>query len=171
MTIWITPPELILTDANISFSYTASDVEVGEVKENEMVTIDATVFNSGNVNVNNVIVRFYDGSSGPNIIENVTIESLTAGESKNATINWSTVIGTHNISIKVDPDNAIPEVNETNNNGSRLINVSAWQKYYGSLAGYLGLNDQEMNSFNNWSIYGVDGNIFISSLTELNFSR
>ncbi|MCX9083918.1 MAG: hypothetical protein OIN87_03860 [Candidatus Methanoperedens sp.] len=171
MTIWITPPELILTDTNISFSYTASDVEVGDVKENEIVTINATVFNVGNVDVNNIIVRFYDGSTDLNIIENVTIESLTAGERKNATINWSAIIGTHNISIKVDPDNAIPETNETNNNASRPIDVSAWQKYYGSLAGYLGLNDQEMNSFNNWSISGVDGNIFISSLTELNFSN
>lgn len=171
MTIQVTKPDLLITDTNISFSFTASDVEVGEVKENDVVTINANVFNSGHLDVNNIIVRFYDGSPGSNIIENVTIGSLAVGESKNAIIDWNSIIGTHNISIKVDPDNAIPETDETNNDASRLINVSAFQKYYGNLSGYLCLKDQDRNSFKNWSISEVDGNIFITSLTELNFNN
>lgn len=172
MTIQITKPDLSITNANISFSFIASVVEVGEVRENNNVTINATIFNSGHLGVNNTNVRFYDGSPGSNIIANVTIASLEVGESKNATINWTSIIGTHNISIKVDPDNDIPETDETNNNASKFINVSAWQKYYGNLAGgYLDLRDQERNSFKNWNISGIEGNIFVTSHTEFNFNN
>jgi subtilase family serine protease len=44
------------------------------------------------------------------------------------------LVGTHNISVWADPDDSIYEsqANTTNNNASALINVSAWQKYYGN---------------------------------------
>jgi len=70
----------------------------------------------------------------------------------------------------VDPDNTISETNETNNNASKLINVSAWQKYYGNVSGNLSLRDQPGNYFSNWGWAGSEGNVFITNVSSLNFS-
>ncbi|MCX9083498.1 MAG: hypothetical protein OIN87_01720 [Candidatus Methanoperedens sp.] len=165
------PTDLLITQANISVSYSSSLVETGDVRENNNVTINAIVYNGG-YSATSVLVSFYDGSPGmENIIANVTIPDIFARSSQNATIYWNSLPGTHNISIRVDPSNTISESNELNNEASKLINVSAWQKYYGNISGNLGLKDQDNNSFNNWSLSVVDGNIFISRNSTLNFAN
>lgn len=165
-------PDLVMTLENISFSYVPSEFENGEVKENVNVTINATVYNSGLGNASNVNVSFYDGSPGPgNNIANLTITNISAGGSQNATINWTSIIGTHNISIEVDPKNTIAETDDSNNNASRTINVSGWQKYYGNISGNLILSDQAGNSFSNWSSEIPQGNVFISNIPSLNFNN
>jgi len=165
-------PDLAMTHENISFSFVSSEVENGEVKENVSVTINATVYNGGLGDAENVNVSFFDGSPGlDNNIANATILNISAGESQNATINWISIIGTHNISVKVDPDNTLIETDDSNNNASKMINVSAWQKYYGNVSGNLNLRDQVGNSFTNWSWEGLQGNVFISNIPSLNFSN
>jgi hypothetical protein len=62
---------------------------------------------------------------------------------------WNpSLVGTHNISVWADPDDSIYEsqVNTTNNNASALINVSAWQKYYGNASGSIALTDRASES-------------------------
>ncbi|HLB69741.1 MAG TPA: CARDB domain-containing protein, partial [Candidatus Methanoperedens sp.] len=169
---WTGQSDLVMTQTNISFSYAASQTETGEVKENVNVTINATVYNNGSAIANIVKVSFYDGSPGSgNNIANTTIASIAAGASQNATVYWNSLAGTHNISVKVDPDNNITESDETNNNASKFINVSAWQKYYGNVSGNLKLKDQPGNSFKNWTWGSLSGNIFITNVTSLNFSK
>jgi hypothetical protein len=165
-------PDLVLTLENISFSYVPSEVENGEVKENANVTINATVYNSGLGDASNISVSFYDGSSGPsNNIANFTITNISAGGSQNATINWTSIIGTHDIYIEVDPENTLVETDDGNNNASRTIHVSGWQKYYGNVTGNLMLGDNAGNSFSNWSGEIPRGNVFISNIPSLDFNN
>jgi hypothetical protein len=165
-------PDLVMTLENISFSYVPSEVENGELKENVNVTINATVYNNGLGDATNISVSFYDGSPGPgNNIANLTITNISAGGSQNAAINWTSIIGTHDISIEVDPENALVETDDSNNNASRTINVSGWQKYYGNVTGNLMLGDNAGNSFSNWSGEIPRGNVFISNIQYLNFNN
>ncbi len=163
-------PDLIMALENISFSYVPSEVENGEVKENVNVTINATVYNGGLGDATNISVSFYDSSPGQgNNIANLTITNISAGGSQNATLNWTSIIGTHDIFIIVDPENAIVETDDGNNNASKTINVSGWQKYYGNVTGNLVLGDNAGNSFRNWSGEIPRGNVFISNIPSLNF--
>ena len=165
-------PDLVITQDNISFSYIPSEIENGEVKENVNVTINATVHNSGLGDASNINVSFYDGPPGPgNNIANATIINISAGESQNATIYWNSIIGTHNISIQIDPENTLVETDDSNNNASKNINVSAWQKYYGNVSGNINLGDQSGKSFINW-IWDTDqGNVLVSNIPSINFSN
>ncbi len=75
---------------------------------------------------------------------NITLENATGGSwiFKNtdyyAVAYWDpSLIGTHNISVWVDWTNVTWErstTNESNNNNSKFINVSAWQKYWGNVS-------------------------------------
>jgi cytochrome c-type biogenesis protein CcmE len=165
-------PDLVMTMENISFSYVPSEVENGEVKENENVTINVTVYNGGLGDASNINVSFYDGSPGTgNNIANTTITNISAGSSQNATIYWNSIIGTHNISIKVDPENTLVETDDSNNIASKNINVSAWQKYYGNVSGNLSLRDNNGNSMTNWYWATPQGNIFISNNSLIDYSN
>ena len=165
-------PDLVMTQDNISFSYIPSEIENGEVKENVNVTMNATVYNNGLGDASNINVSFYDGPPGPeNNIANATITNISAGESRNATIYWNSIIGTHNISIKIDPENTLVETDDSNNNASKNINVSAWQKYYGNISGNIKLGDQKGNSLINWSWDTNQGNVFVSKIPSLDFNN
>ncbi|CAG0977223.1 hypothetical protein METP3_01859 [Methanosarcinales archaeon] len=165
-------PDLVLTQDNISFSYVLSEVENGEVKENVNVTINATVYNRGLGDASNINVSFYDGSPETgNNIANATITNISAGSSGNATIYWNSIIGTHNISIKVDPENTLVETDDSNNNASKIINVSAWQKYYGNISGNITLAGQTGNSLINWSWDTNQGNVFVCNIPSFNYNN
>lgn len=165
-------PDLIMTQENISFSYVQSQGENGEVNENENVTINITVYNGGLGDASNINISLFDGSPGiGNNIANATISNISAGSSQNATINWNSIIGTHNISIKTDPENSLVETDESNNNGSKTINVSAWKKYYGTLSGNLSLRDSIGNSLTNWNWATQRGNIFTSNISSIDYNN
>ena len=165
-------PDLVMTAENISFSFEPSEVENGEVKENVNVTLNATVYNSGLGDASDVNISFYDGYPGPgNNIANVTISNISAGGSQNASIYWNSIIGTHNISIEVDPENTLVETDDENNRASKTINVSAWQKYYGNLSGNLSLSDKVGNSLTDWSWATQQGNIFITNISYFEYNN
>lgn len=168
----VNKPDLVMTLENISFSYIPSEVENGEVKENVNVTINVAVYNNGLGDANNINVSFYDGSPGiGNNIANATITTISSGESQNTTIYWNSIIGSHDISIQIDPENTIIETDDSNNNASKYINVSAWQKYYGNVSGNLSLRDSIGNSMTNWNWASPQGNIFISNNLSIDYSN
>ncbi len=165
-------PDLVMAQENISFSYIPSENENGEVKESVNVTINATVYNSGLGDASNINVSFYDGPPDPgNNIANATITNISAGESHNATIYWNSIIGTHNISIKTDPENTLVETDDSNNNASKNINVSAWQKYYGNISGNITLGGKTGNSLINWKWDTNQGNVFVSNIPYFDFNN
>ena len=172
--------ELVITDlrvVNVTFEYSGDEASVPEtgtgyhVKEGGNITVNATIANYGKGNVTSDFnVSFFDsaGVSGDwntwfgNYTVNVS--ELPAGNLSGAgyypnnttyaTGYWdSSLVGTHNISAWADPDNSTgePAANVTDNNASALINVSAWQKYWGNVSGSIALADSACDSLYDWT--------------------
>jgi uncharacterized repeat protein (TIGR01451 family) len=115
--------ELLITRNDISFvpAYPA---------EGDPVLISATVHNEGNGEVYDIPVRFYLGdpdSGGIQIGSDMTISSIPSKSTETVNTIWNSTghAGSNNIYVKVDPLNAIPEVNESNNKASRTVKVSS----------------------------------------------
>jgi hypothetical protein len=133
--------------------------------ENEIIVINATVYNYGCSDANNFLTGFYNGdpdSSGVQINGNKT---LNVSARSNATVNitWQAVIGTTNIFVKTDIDNDVSESNESNNKANNTINVNAWQEFYGNISADKILSG---SSFSNLSLWinetNLGGNVFIT---------
>jgi len=88
----------------------------------DLLTLKASVFNSGDTEIEGAEVQFYDGTStiGPMLY----LLRLAAKEYATVTTGLSLSSGTHSISAVIDPRNIIPEKNETNNTLSTLLFVS-----------------------------------------------
>ena len=106
------------------------DPPVSVSKSNPVLGIDtiyvnSTVSNIGTAPAYNVDVRFYDNQIS---IGDVYIDELGVGESYDCSILWKVdgPVGLHNISVRVDPYNQIPELNESNNVGWTTLNVTGW---------------------------------------------
>jgi subtilase family serine protease len=83
----------------------------------DTITIDATIHNIGDLQANSVEVKFFDGSTGPQIGTTQTIPSLPAGQNATVSVTWNIPLlqQSHDIYVKVDPDDKLPETNEINN--------------------------------------------------------
>ena len=83
----------------------------------DTITIDATIHNIGDLQANSVEVKFFDGSTGPQIGITQTIPSLPAGQNATVSVTWNipSLQQSHNIYVKVDPEDKLPETNESNN--------------------------------------------------------
>ncbi|NJD77089.1 MAG: hypothetical protein FIB08_08355 [Candidatus Methanoperedens sp.] len=142
---------LNLTPENITFVYSAGQrpdvIEIGEAKEGINLTVNATIYNQGVSESGQFSVLFYDGG-----IEfyNTSIENILAGGSANATAYWKTLAGTHNITVRADPSNITQDSDPGNNNASKNINISAWQKYYGNVSGNIALATSETINLTKW---------------------
>ncbi|GAB7015097.1 hypothetical protein JCM10550A_04630 [Methanogenium cariaci] len=153
-----------LTVTSISFEYTGDEsqlVETGDIKEDAVITVNATVKNNGVANITRSFnVSFFDGEAGnwSQWFANDTMTDLDAGETKSATVSWTSVVGTHDISVWVDPDNNA--VNSTYTNSSSL-DVSAWQEYNGDISGNIILADPSGNKMLSWNWGSTNtGNIY-----------
>ena len=88
------------------------------------IVLMSNVTNTGVVPAINVLVRFYDNGAP---IADVVLEEIGPGEVATAETTWvvSYPIGTHNVLVMVDPENTIPEWDETNNANFTLLDVRA----------------------------------------------
>ena len=95
-------------DVSIEFvGYTPLNPENGDI-----VFFTACISNRGLVNIENLDILFlYDN----NKIDVKDISLLKVNESFNVSVNWKAISGNHTITMIVDPENRIPEVNESNN--------------------------------------------------------
>jgi hypothetical protein len=123
------------------FSIISSDIGFSNLNpsENDLITINATINNSGGVGISGVIVRFYNGdpnSGGIQIGSDLNI-SIAAYSFNTTNVTWNATLGTNLIVVEVDPPLAtngiFREINETNNNASRTITVGAWEIIYGNV--------------------------------------
>ncbi len=113
--------DLILLSSDISFSN--PNPALGET-----VTIAASIHNIGDADANNVVVQFFDNEM--QIGSDQIIGSITAGGTGTAQVAWTATVGTHDISVIIDPYNEIAEVDETNNIAHTSISIgdfSTWQ--------------------------------------------
>ncbi len=146
--------DLFINETLISFSDNSP-------QENVTLWINATIFNLGNRNASNVTVQFcVDNTSAENQLNGNFLLNISPFSNETATVNWTTVTGTHEIIVLVDPENATLEFNETNNNASRNITIIAWQIYYGNLTGDILLSDAINTSTLRWNST-KGGNIFV----------
>jgi len=77
-----------------------------------------TTINSGSVNANNVVVKFYFvNGSNKTLIKNYKYKTITSGSSKATTIRFNTTSYPpgNQLLADIDPSNAIAESDETNN--------------------------------------------------------
>jgi len=106
-------PDLTVLPSDIVFN-PPSPAVAGSI-----VAINVTIHNIGDMNTSQVSVRFHDGPpSGSNRIgaDQVVPSIHRLGGTGSASIYWQVdAIGTHNICVFADPDNAIVEENESNN--------------------------------------------------------
>ena len=83
------------------------------------VTINITIWNIGDTTAYNVNVSCYENG---NLFDSKVIPSIPAGSSYQTSCNW-TVSCLTNISVKVDPDNLIKELNESNNEAWQQVSI------------------------------------------------
>jgi len=109
---------LMYVDASI----TNDSLNASTIRPNEgdNVTITANVNNSGNLNVTNMEVAFYD--NGVKFASNRIW--VPANGTNVTTANWKAVQGSHVISVGLDPVNEIVETNETNNTAFITVAVN-----------------------------------------------
>jgi hypothetical protein len=86
------------------------------------VTIQATVANSGAVTTSDVVVALVsDGSE----VDRTTISTIVVGGVGIATLSWTPGPGSHLVQVVVDPDDTIPEVDDTNNQVEIAVVISS----------------------------------------------
>jgi hypothetical protein len=86
----------------------------------EIVTISAEIRNIGAIEAKEVIVTFYvDGKE----IRSQTINILEKGQSRLVPFTWEAASGDHDLKIVVDPEDAIVEDNEDNNEGTADVGI------------------------------------------------
>ena len=94
-------------------------VSPGNPLNNETVTITAIVKNMGTLNTDNVTIKIL-------IDNNLTvckILNISLNSSETFVFNWTGILGEHNITVIIDPENAVDEDNESNNNATIQIIV------------------------------------------------
>jgi squalene-hopene/tetraprenyl-beta-curcumene cyclase len=114
-------PDFSITSVDIRFS-TENPVE------GESVTITAYVSNKGGEAKDDIEVRFFEGTPdewGLQIEKGDIIIGLGSGRKDTADVKWRAKAGSKEIYVVVDPDNAIAEANEDNNQASCTITSRA----------------------------------------------
>jgi len=92
--------------------------------DSDPILFNITVWNIGDKNATSVNVSCYDNGTYFDSYEiSLLIADPTASQPEFAYCDWIATAGTHNISVKVDPDNLIDEYNETNNEAWRIVEV------------------------------------------------
>jgi len=100
---------------------TPSDVLFPEnMMEGNDIGINLTVRNLGHKNSDNFTVRISIG----NFTDNGSL-SIEENSSQRIGFNWTSVKGSHQVKIEIDPEGKIKEVDEDNNNLSKVISVSS----------------------------------------------
>ncbi|MEA3368906.1 MAG: CARDB domain-containing protein [Candidatus Ratteibacteria bacterium] len=93
---------------------------------NSGTTVSAVVHNNGSVIARSVKVQFYHKSGGSWISDGYnTISSIGAQSQETTSYNFSSLSGTCDIKIVIDPNNTIPETNEDNNEAEKSITFSS----------------------------------------------
>jgi uncharacterized membrane protein len=108
-------PDLEIHDANVTTSPTAPTQDLP-------AKINATVWNTGDMDAANVKVKFADGATE---ITTQTIAALVAGAFTNISVDWTPdSFGQHTIKVTLDPLLSIQEYNEKNNVGTLIVDVA-----------------------------------------------
>jgi uncharacterized membrane protein len=106
-------PDLYLTGVK----YSPKNLAAGKA-----ATVTVTVVNQGEVSVDNVTVRFYEGGT---ILGAEKLSRLPGNTNKTVTFTWLPKEGRRTVKFMVDPDNSIVETDERNNLMKDTLSVSS----------------------------------------------
>ncbi len=89
------------------------------------VTLSTSITNIGVVNAYNVMVRFNDETSIVAWSRDVIIHAIEPGETVEVQVTWvaSYPLGDHTLSVTLDPENTMKEMDKGNNYNSTVVNV------------------------------------------------
>lgn len=156
-------PDLKVNSSDVVFSKT-------NVSEREIIEINITVFNIGDVNLtNNVTIQLFE--SDPNVngaqIGNNYSVNITAGNNITLTFSYTTRIGTVYIFAIVDPivenNGSIIEFDETNNKANKSIIIPPYHTFYGDIVSDIFLDTTSVQTVIAWiNATEISGNIFVA---------
>jgi hypothetical protein len=113
MILKILYPDLVVTSGVIHPS---------KMNDGEIVPIKVEIKNAGDIEARDVIVTFYvDGKE----VKSQNINILSEGSSRLIPFTWQAIGGEHDLKIKVDPEDAIVEKLEDNNEKSKTVNIES----------------------------------------------
>lgn len=92
-------------------------------REGDVVHINATIINTGDVTSEDFNIDFYDGDPdlGGTLIESVRIASMGRGEEQDASITWIMTGDFHEIFAIIDYANSVAEITKSNNRRICLV--------------------------------------------------
>lgn len=135
------------------------------LKSGQKGTINAKVKNVGSQSVPDVRIRFY--ADAKQIYE--TKRTLPANQTVNVGgFTWSGAIGTHNISVHVDPFDESPDKDRSNNRASTGCNITAAESAEQSVTGCTNPNASSSWDVTYWIITGYPTKSYTSSYTDAN---
>ena len=114
----------ILPDLTPTALVVASDQPT--VTDDLTLTLTATVQNISDVDADEFTIRFFNGTPDKGTeIGTATLSSLSSKATETVEVRWvpPRLRGEHEFSVKVDADNAIAELNETNNVASSILGL------------------------------------------------
>ncbi|UCG69009.1 MAG: hypothetical protein JSV09_14680, partial [Thermoplasmata archaeon] len=124
----LSPYQLPPRTTYITFTRTDGTEITGDLEINQVVVLQTTIYNSGQVYLTGVKVSFYDGDpegTGVQIGGNLTI-SLSPNNYRNASVQWTVTEpeGDRNIYVWVNRDQKIIESDYTNNKKFDTFTIS-----------------------------------------------
>jgi hypothetical protein len=154
---YLQQPNLQILNNNIQFDNPSP-------LENENITINVTINNTGCVASANVLIKFYNGDplqSGTEI-GTPQILSILNFSSQETSTTYQAQIGKTSIYVFADANTSIDESNESNNIAYQTLDTPSWQVLYGSIETsiILGSKNSSIDAWGNTSVF--EGNVFIS---------
>lgn len=144
--------DFLIQQSDIKFSTDAPT-------EGENVTLNVTVHNTGTTWADNVTILINDTSTGT-LLKNHTVANFSAGTQETITTWINATIGPHGIQATIDPEDEYVENNETNNDASRWLNVTAWHTIAGNATHKHVLADDD-NAMHEWPLQNTTaGNLY-----------
>jgi len=111
--------QLSISDSDITFDNPTPD-------EGATVHISAIVYNTGTRDANNVAVRFEDTYDWKTTVLGDDVINITTGGTAEAAMDLTASGGgDHKITVIVDPDNKIEELDENDNHASKTLKASS----------------------------------------------
>jgi hypothetical protein len=156
-------PDLTITSGNMSLS---NNTPI----ENQTITVNATIFNIGQLNVSsNITVNLYRGNpeTGGLLLSTQNITGLNITHNATLTFNYTTIIGLNYIFIAVDPpvstNGSINESNETNNLANLTVWVGLFEVFAGTSLNELHIADSAVIPAFTWNASNITGsNVFVA---------
>ncbi|MBN2422330.1 DUF2341 domain-containing protein [Candidatus Woesearchaeota archaeon] len=161
-------PDLTLNSSHIMFNNS-------QPEQGENITINATIFNLGESNAENVTVQFFIGNwTLDNQINGNRTISINAGENITVNVSWITSIpNSYDIYVVVDPpietNGDINEINESNNYAYRTLVIGSYNTFYGNFSGVLNIKQNQTNmTVFEWSLLNFTGsNIYAADYDSI----